>query len=181
MNNIEMILKLDKTMRINNVVKFNLESRAKELKWQGKSLGEIADVLSKESGQQITRSAAYRYFESNDKIAAQMVEKNDKLKIKIVETEINTISKRLEIIDGLLKIAEQAQESGDLRAAILALRAATEAQDSLDNRLGKLKTPSNTNSINILNIQEGINGARESFISSIIAANTSSEESGDPE
>jgi nitrate reductase alpha subunit len=176
MNNIEMILKLDKTMRINNVVKFNLESRAKELKWQGKSLGEIADVLSKESGQQITRSAAYRYFESNDKIAAQMVEKNDKLKIKIVETEINTISKRLEIIDGLLKIAEQAQESGDLRAAILALRAATEAQDSLDNRLGKFKAPSNTNSINILNIQEGINGARESFISAIVAANTGTEE-----
>jgi multidrug efflux pump subunit AcrA (membrane-fusion protein) len=176
MNNIEMILKLDKTMRINNVVKFNLESRAKELKWQGKSLGEIADTLSDESGQVITRSAAYRYFESNDKIAAQMVEKNDKLKIKIVETEINTISKRLEIIDGLLKIAEQAQESGDLRAAILALRAATEAQDSLDNRLGKLKTSSNTNNINILNIQEEINGARESFISAIVAANTGTEE-----
>jgi hypothetical protein len=168
-------------MRINTIIKLNLETRAKELRWESKSIEDIASILSKESGEQVTKSATYRYFESNDKIAAQVIEKNDKLKIKVIETEINTISKRLEIIDGLLKIAEQAQESGDLRAAILALRAATEAQDSLDNRLGKLKTPSNTNSINILNIQEGINGARESFISSIITANTSSEESGNPE
>jgi hypothetical protein len=168
-------------MRINTIIKLNLETRAKELRWESKSIEDIASILSKESGEQVTKSATYRYFESNDKIAAQVIEKNDKLKIKVIETEINTISKRLEIIDGLLKIAEQAQESGDLRAAILALRAATEAQDSLDNRLGKLKAPSNTNSINILNIQEGINGARESFISAIIAANTGEKESGNPE
>jgi hypothetical protein len=166
-------------MRINNIVKFSLESRAKELRWENKSIEDIASILSEESGEQITKSATYRYFESNDKIAAQIIEKNDKLKIKIVETEISTISKRLEIIDGLLKIAEQAQESGDLRAAILALRAATDAQDSLDTRSGHLKTSSDTNSINILNIQEGINGARESFIRSITGSNADSEESED--
>ena len=181
MNNVEMILKLGEIMRINNVVKFNLESRARELKWQGRSLGEIADTLSDESGQVITRSAAYRYFESHDKIAAQMVEKNDKLKIKIVETEINTITKRLEIIDALLKIAETAQGQDDLRAAILALRAATEAQNSLDERLGKLKAPSSTNNINILTLQEGINGAREQFIRAIIGSNANGEENGDSE
>jgi AcrR family transcriptional regulator len=166
-------------MRINTIIKLDLETRAKELRWANKSIEDIASILSEESGEQVTKSATYRYFESNDRIAAQVIERNDKLKIKIVETEINTINKRLEIIDALLKISESAQESEDLRAAILALRAATEAQDSLDNRLGKLKTSSNTNNINILNIQEEINGARESFISSIIAANTSSEESGD--
>lgn len=168
-------------MRINNIIKFNLETQAKELRWESKSMDEIASILSEESGQQITKSTVFRYFESNDKIAAQVIEKNDKLKIKVIETEINTISKRLEIIDSLLVIGEQAQESGDLRAAILALRAATEAQDSMDERLGKLKAPSNTNSINILNIQEGINGAREQFIRAIIGSNAGSEESGDPE
>jgi len=30
----------------------------------------------------------------------------NKLKVKVAETEINTISKRLEIIDSLLEIAE---------------------------------------------------------------------------
>ena len=167
-------------MRINNIIKFNLETQAKELRWESKSMDEIASILSEESGQQITKSTVFRYFESNDKIAAQVIEKNDKLKIKVIETEINTISKRLEIIDSLLVIGEQAQESGDLRAAILALRAATEAQDSMDERLGKLKASSNTNSINILNIQEGINGAREQFIRAIIGSNAGSEESGDP-
>jgi hypothetical protein len=168
-------------MRVNNIVKFNLESRAKELRWANKSIEDIASILSEESGEQITKSATYRYFESNDKIAAQVIEKNDKLKIKVIETEINTIEKRLEIVDALLKIAEQAQEQEDLRAAILALRAATEAQDSLDNRLGKLKAPSNTNSINILNIQEEINGAREQFIRAIVGSNAGEEESEDSE
>src|SRR5665647_872115 len=168
-------------MRINNVVKFNLETEAKELRWKGKSLGDIAGILSDESGKSVTKSAVFRYFEANDKAISQVVETNDKLKVKVAETEINTIEKRLEIIDSLLKIAEQAQECGDLRAAVLALRAATEAQDSLDNRLGKLKAPSNTNNINILNIQEEINGAREQFIRSIIGSNAESEEKCDPQ
>ena len=164
-------------MRVNNIIKFNIETRAKELRWDSKSMDEIASILSEESGQQITKSTVFRYFESNDKIAAQLIEKNDKLKVKVIETEINTIEKRIEIINSLLKIAEQAQECGDLRAAVLALRAATEAQDSLDSRLGKLKAPSNTNNINILNIQEEINGARESFIRSITSSNAGSAES----
>lgn len=164
-------------MRINNVVKFNLETEAKELRWKGKSLGDIAGILSDELGKSVTKSAVFRYFEANDKAISQVVETNDKLKVKVAETEINTIEKRLEIIDSLLKIAEQAQECGDLRAAVLALRAATEAQDSLDSRLGKLKAPSNTNNINILTIQEEINGARESFIRSIIGSNACHEES----
>jgi|SRR5665647_524941 len=168
-------------MRVNNLVKLNLETRAKELRWESKSMDEIAIIFSKESGQTITKSTVYRYFESNDKIAAQIIEKNDKLKIKVVDAEINTIEKRICIIDSRLKIAEQAQECGDLRAAVLALRAATEAQDSLDERLGKLKAPSNTNNINILNIQEAINGAREQFCNAISSITTASSESGDIE
>jgi intein-encoded DNA endonuclease-like protein len=164
-------------MRINNIVKFNLETEAKELRWKGKSLEEIAGILSDESGQSVTKSAVYRFFDANDRAISKVVETSDKLKVKVAETEINTIEKRLGIIDSLLEIAENAQEAGDLKTAVLALRAATEAQDSLDSRLGKLKAPSNTNNINILNIQEEINGARESFIRSIIGSNASSEES----
>ena len=180
-NKIEINSIYEEKMRINNLVKLNLETRAKELRWESKSMEDIACTLSDESGQTITKSTVYRYFESNDKISAQVIEKNDKLKIKVVDAEINTIEKRISIIDSLLKIAEQAQECGDLRAAVLALRAATEAQDSLDNRLGKLKAPSNTNNINILNIQEEINGAREQFIRSIIGSNAESEEKCDPQ
>jgi intein-encoded DNA endonuclease-like protein len=162
-------------MRINNIVKFNLEIEARELRWKGKSLEEIAGILSNESGQSVTKSTVFRYFEANDKAISKIVETNDSLQIKIVETEINTIEKRLEIISSLLGIAEQAQACGDLKAAVLALRAATEAQNSLDLRLGKLKPQSNTN-INILNIQEAINGAREQFVSAIAAATFGREE-----
>jgi hypothetical protein len=62
----------------------------------------------------------------------------------------------------------------------MALRGATEAQDSLDERLGKLKGPQPTN-INILNIQEAINGAREVLSSRISCISSSFEDGRDSE
>jgi len=153
-------------MKINNIVKHSLESRAKDLRAGGKSFPDIAKVLSEENKITITKDSVQRYFLSNEKVVAQVIERSDKLKIKVCEAEINTITKRVEIIDKFLEIAEQALSEGDFRAAVMALRGATEAQDSLDERLGKLKAPTNTN-INILNIQEAIHGARERFMSAI--------------
>jgi len=155
-------------MRLNNIIKYNLETRAKALKGEGKTLEEISKILSAESKTKISVSTVYRYFESNEKAMIQAIEKSDKLKAKVADAEINTITKRVEIIDQFLEISEQALSCGDYRAAVMALRGATEAQDSLDERLGKLKAPTNTNNINILNIQEAINGARERFINGIV-------------
>jgi hypothetical protein len=147
-------------MRTNLIVKCNLESRAKDLRGLGKTFPEIASILSEESKEDISQFTVYRYFKSNDCAVSQAIEKNDKLKIKVAETEINTINKRVEIIDTFLEIAGQAQDCGDFKAAIMALRGATEAQDSLDERLGKLKGSPSTN-INILNVQEAVKSARE--------------------
>lgn len=163
-------------MKINNIVKLNLETRVKNLRAQGKSYAEIARILSEENGVIITKDSVQRYFLSDNNANAQVIEKQDKLKARVIDADINTIEKRVQIIDFLLKIATDMHRQGESKTAVLALRAATEAQNGLDNRLGKLKAPSNTNNINILNIQEGINGARESFISSIVAANAESEE-----
>lgn len=163
-------------MRINNIVKYDLETRAKALKGEGKTLEEISKILSAESKTKISVSTVYRYFEANEKAMIQAIEKSDKLKAKVADAEINTITKRVEIIDEFLTIAEQALSCGDFRAAVMALRGATEAQDSLDERLGKLKAPTNTNNINILNIQEAINGARERFINGIVRSTSGSTE-----
>jgi AcrR family transcriptional regulator len=160
-------------MRINNIKKYDLETRAKTLKGEGKTLEEISQILTEEAKTTISTSTVYRYFESNEKAIVQAIEKSDKLKEKLADAEINTITKRVEIIDYFLEITEEAQACGDFKAAIMALRGATEAQDSLDERLGKLKGPA-TN-VNILNIQEATHGAREALRSRIngIAANFS--------
>lgn len=162
-------------MKPNTIVKFNLETRAKQLRLDGKSFDDISKILSEELEQTITKSTVFRYFQANDKAAAQVIEKNEKLKAKVVEAEIDTISKRLEIIDKFLEIAEQARRCGDFRAAVMALRGATEAQDSLDERLGKLKGPAGTN-VNVFNVQEAINGAREVLTSRISGISASFEE-----
>lgn len=153
-------------MRINNIIKCDMETRAKDLKGSGKTLGEIAKILSDESKTPITVSTVFRYFESNEKAMIQAIEKSDKLKSKVADAEINTITKRVEIIDHFLEVADEAQECGDFKAAVMALRGATEAQDSLDERLGKLKGSQPTN-INILNVQEAVNSAREVLSSRI--------------
>lgn len=147
-------------MKINAIITLNLETRTKQLRLEGKSYEEIATVLSQESEQKITKSTVFRYFRTNDKVAAQIIENNDKLKAKVVETEIDTISKRVEIINEFLEIAKKAQKIEDFKAAVMALRGATEAQDSLDERLGKLKGSPTTN-VNVLHIQEAVSSARE--------------------
>lgn len=168
-------------MRINNIVKYNLETRAKALKGEGKTLEEISKILSAESKTKISVSTVYRYFEANEKAMIQAIEKSDKLKAKVADAEINTITKRVEIIDEFLTIAEQALSCGDFRAAVMALRGATEAQDSLDERLGKLKAPTYTNNINILNMQEAVSSARELLASRISGIAARVGENGYPE
>jgi IS30 family transposase len=164
-------------MRINNIVKYDLETLARTLKGEGKTLEEISKILSAESKTKISVSTVYRYFEANEKAMIQAIEKSDKLKAKVADAEINTITKRIEIIDEFLTIAEQALSCGDFRAAVMALRGATEAQDSLDERLGKLKGSQPTN-INILNMQEAVSSARELLASRISGLSSRSGEGG---
>jgi IS30 family transposase len=155
-------------MRINNIIKFDLETQARNLKGDGKTLDEISQILTKEAKNPISVSTVYRYFNSNEKSLVQAIEKSNKLQAKMADAEINTIAKRVEIIDQFLEIAKQALSEGDFRAAVMALRGATEAQDSLDERLGKLKAPTNTNTFNILNIQEQTANARERFTDAVL-------------
>jgi IS30 family transposase len=155
-------------MRINNIIKNDLETLAKELKDEGKTLEEISRLLTEEAKNPISLSTVYRYCDSNEKAIVQAIEKSDKLKAKVADAKINTITKRVEIIDQFLEISEQAISCGDFRAAVMALRGATEAQDSLDERLGKLKAPTNTNTFNILNIKEQTTNARERFTDAVL-------------
>lgn len=168
-------------MRINNIVKYDLETLARTLKGDGKTLKEISQILTEEAKNPISVSTVYRYFESNEKAMIQAIEKSEKLQAKVADAEINTITKRVEIIDEFLTIAEQALSCGDYRAAVMALRGATEAQDSLDERLGKLKAPTNTNNINILNVQEAVSSARELLTSRISGIAARVGENGYPE
>jgi|GEM_PF-2190616 len=130
-------------MRINNIIKNDLETLAKELKGEGKTLDEISRILTKEAKTPISLSTVYRYFGSNEKALVQAIEKSDKLQAKVADAEINTINQRMDVILSLIEIGAEARLEGDRRGAVLALRAATDALHKLDERLGILK-PSNT-------------------------------------
>lgn len=141
-------------MRINGIVKHDLENRAKNLRGEGRTLEEISNILSAESNVIISLSSVYRYFESNEKAAVQAIEKSDKLKAKVAEAEISTIEDRQTVIKALLLMG--ADESLNPSIRIKAYSAANEALDSLDKRLGKLSSSSGVtfNNINSMKLSE---------------------------
>jgi len=130
-------------MKINNIVKLNLETRVKDLRAGGRSFAAIAKVLSQENKITITKDSVQRYFLTDTDAKAQVIERSDKLKKKMVDAEINTINQRMEVILSLIEIGAEARLEGDRRGAVLALRAATDALHKLDERLGILN-PANT-------------------------------------
>lgn len=140
-------------MGISNIVKYNLETRAKDLKYNQKSHQEIADILSDESDQKITKSAVTRYFEANKTKNAQLIEKNEKLQSKIIETEVETINRRLKSIDHLWN---KIQDSEDLHEIAYATKVYNESIDGVAKELGKFPNPGihidNSKTENTLNV-----------------------------
>jgi len=139
-------------MKQNKLIKLSLESRAIELRESGNSLDDIAAVLSSEVQQKVTKSDVFRYFKGNEKIAIQVIEKQDKLKVAVAEVEISTIEQRQHVIAGLLLLAQNAEKE---HVRVLAFREANNALDSLDKRLGKLSGSPGTQDVQtVININQ---------------------------
>jgi len=80
---------------------------------------------------------------------------------KINESEINTISGRIEVIKGVLGVAESANDRGDLKTAIYALRVTIKSLNSLDDRLVKVQRKQEVPVINESNYQERLKETKE--------------------
>jgi intein-encoded DNA endonuclease-like protein len=133
--------------KLSRIIELGLESRTRELNNQGLSLAKIAEALSDEAQQRVTKDNVYRYINSEDRLKAEAIEKKAELSIALTEAEISTIEDRKKIIKGLINLAERAE---DERARAIAYKHATEALDSLDRRIGKLSVNPNIQ-INNLN------------------------------
>lgn len=124
-------------MILNKIVELNLGSKAKELKEQNKGEVEIARILSECAGKTVTRSSVHRYFEALDRASNHLIEKKETLQAKVIEAEIDTISRRNKIFERLERIADKAEAEGIDKTVIEALKTQLAALDSLDKRLGK--------------------------------------------
>lgn len=135
----------------------NLETRAVELRALDKSIREVAEILTEEAGQRITKSVVQRYFETRELEKSKAVEMNAKLKVKVAEAEISTIEQRQEVIEGLLGLAKKATHES---VRVQAYKAANDALDSLDGRLGKLSPSQPTQNV-IVNVQQNTERLKE--------------------
>jgi predicted transcriptional regulator len=163
---------------VNKIIKHGLEDIAKELLSEGKSTRNIADILSAELGEKITQSTVHRYFATRDQEKAKVIEKREELMARVADAEISTIEYRLKGIKVLLTIAEKGEQENNRIKASVALK---DSLDSLDTRLGKLKGGGSGPNVNIFNIQEAMNGAREQLASRMSCIAAKFEEIRDPE
>lgn len=129
-------------MAEHKIVRYCLQSRVSQLRAEGKSYREIATIITKESGHNVSNTSVQRYFEATDQAKVEVVEKSDRLKAKLVEAEFNTVSGCVTCIEDLQKICAAAKESGDLRTAILAIDSIYKGLDMLNKILGKYQTTS---------------------------------------
>ena len=141
-------------MAINKIEKLQLESKAVSLREKGNTFDEIAKRLTEDSKQPITKSTVFRFFESYEKTKAELLERQEALKVKYVEADISTIEDRQKVIKGLLAIATSAMEDRD---RVAAYKEANVALESLDKRLGKIinnpsVTINNTNSMKLSDV-----------------------------
>ena len=120
---------------VNKIIRYNLEQRARELNENGASLRDIADTLTREANTEINKNSVHNFLKSDTKTTAELIEKKSVLKTKVVEAEISTIEQRKQVIDGLLGLAQRAENE---HTRVVAFKEANNALDSLDKRLGKL-------------------------------------------
>lgn len=149
-------------MAVNKLNKYGLESKAVALKKDGKSFTEIASELSLVSNKQISVSSVQRFFASRESDKLEAVQKSDKLKVKLVEAEINTLQEALECIEELKAICREAKLTGDLKTAILAVESIYKGLDMINKLLNKYQTTTN-NQFNFTEVN--IDSARERIIS----------------
>lgn len=131
---------------LQKIERFGLDSRARELKKNGLTTRDIAESLSNESGQKITKSTVADFFKADDILKAEIVEKQEEYKIRVVEAEISTIEGRLSIIQKLHTVFESCENKHEYQIISKELR---EHYDSLDKRIGKVSPESNNTTINI--------------------------------
>lgn len=120
---------------VNKIIRYNLEQRARELNENRASLRDIADTLTREANTEINKNSVHNFLKSDTKTTAELIEKKSVLKTKVVEAEISTIEQRKQVIDGLLGLAQSAENE---HTRVVAFKEANNALDSLDKRLGKL-------------------------------------------
>ncbi len=138
---------------VNRITKYNLENRTRELNESGTSLRDIADILTNESRHKISKDSVFTFLKSDERYTAEIVESKTQLKAKVAEIEISTIEQRKQVIDGLLGLAQSAENE---HTRVLAFKEANNALDSLDKRLGKLTGDRGVtiNNINAVKLEE---------------------------
>ena len=123
-------------MQKTQIEKLGLQNKAIELR-ATMSFREVAKGLSKHSGKNITYDMVRNFFTYRDRDAVEVAAKQDKLKAKLVEGEINTIQGCVDCIDELKDICKKCKEEGDYRGAIQAIDKIYPALDMLNKVLGK--------------------------------------------
>jgi predicted transcriptional regulator len=108
-------------MAINRIIKLGLEEEANSLKAQGLSDYQIAKELSERSGEKITQSTVWRYFNKNNDVVLNRIKDREEIVTKSINTRLDTVQQLISINEDTKLILQEAKLSGDLRTALKAI------------------------------------------------------------
>ena len=141
-------------MAINRIIKLGVEKEANKLKAQGLSDYEIARQLSKISGQKITQSTVWRYFNKNRDPVVNRIKQREEVVTKAVNTRIDSVQQLISINNETLKILEEAKLSGDLRTALKAIERIEKQLELQAKLLGDIKEAPTTVVWNVVRVDQ---------------------------
>jgi|Deesub1362A_J573_1020465.scaffolds.fasta_scaffold01674_6 predicted transcriptional regulator len=141
-------------MAINRIIKLGLEEEANALKSQGMSDYQIAKELSERSGQRITQSTVWRYFNKNKDPVINRIKQREGILTKAVNGRINSLEQLITINEETITILQEAKIAGELRTALKAIERIEKQLELQAKLLGDI---SNQPIININLIQNQFN------------------------
>lgn len=141
-------------MAINRIIKLGLEEEANNLKSQGLSDYQIAKELSERSGQKITQSTVWRYFNRNKDTVLKRIKQREEIITKAVNGRIDSVQQLIAINEETIKILQEAKDSGDLKTALKAIERIEKQLELQAKLLGDIKETPTTIIWNVVKVDQ---------------------------
>jgi len=138
--------------RPHKIVKLGLEEKVHELRNQGLGYEAISNVIAKEYNVKISHMSIKRYFES-----VEIKPQTPKVRKKIANGKLNTISQLFMINKETLEILEEAKVAGDLKTALKAIERVEKQLELQAKLLGDIKDAPTTIVINVTKVDAHAN------------------------
>jgi AcrR family transcriptional regulator len=134
----------------NKIKAWGLEKRAIKLKSEEQTNSDIARMLTKECGRDVSRMSVDRYFKSEKAAIGEAIVKREELRAKEASIHLDVVGQLTHINTETLSILKEAKAARDHKTALLAIQRVEKQLELQARLLGEIDESPKVVSINIL-------------------------------